>query len=147
MGFDGEEIVNDGGQRNQIEQANLQACKTLLGIPTLVDPDCDHSIFLQVLSAYIKDQDSVWMTNPTYAANAPKLMQLIQQHQLMLQLQQQQQLAQMQMENARAQLGIANEAGKGASFPSGSPPSGGGAPSGPPPQQAGGIAQQGGGAA
>lgn len=108
MGFD-PDIIEDGDREQQIQFANMQACETYLGYPVLVDPDQDHQIAIMVLTAYIKDQRSIWNTTPEYAANAPKLIQQIQQHQLILQLQMQMQLAQQQMQVTQAQLGVHND--------------------------------------
>lgn len=142
MGFDGGAIVDDGGHEQQILFSTDQACQTYLGMPVIVDPDQDHQVAIRVKTAFIKDRLSVWNTNPSYAVNAPKLIQQIQIHQQMLQLQMQMQLAQNQMQVAQAQLKIHQQ------NPLPPPPAQqGNTTSAPPATQAGQLAQQGGAAA
>lgn len=109
MGFDGASVISDGGREQQIQLANQQACQTYLGQQVLVDPDQDHQIAIATKTSYIKDRLSIWNTTPEYAANAPLLIQQIQQHQYLLQLQQQMQLIQQQMMVAQAQLKVHQE--------------------------------------
>lgn len=143
MGFDGGALVDDGGAEQQIQLANMQACKTYLGYPIIVDPDQDHQVAIKVKSSYIKDQISYWNTTPEFAANAPKLIQQIQQHQYLLQLQQQMMLVQQQMQVAQAQLKIHQENPPQMKVPgpNDTPARGAG-----PTQRAGQVAQQGAGA-
>lgn len=105
MGFD-PSIIEDGDQEEQIQKANQDTCLTYLGYPVLVDPDSDHQIYLKVITAYIKNRNSVWNTTPEYAPNVKNLLEQIKQHQFYIQLQQQMMLAQQQMQVARAQLSI-----------------------------------------
>lgn len=109
MGFDGGSIVDDQGREQQIQFATLQACQTYLGYPVLVDPDQDHQLAIRIKTAFIKDQTSVWNTNPSYAVNAQALVEQIKQHQFIFQLQQQMLLVQQQMMVAQAQLKVHNE--------------------------------------
>lgn len=137
MGFDGGEVVDDGGREQQVQFATMQACQTYLGQPVLVDPDQDHQLAIRVKTAFIKDRTSIWNTTPEYAANAPLLIQQIQQHQFILQLQMQMMLVQQQMQVSQAQLNVHRD----------NPPKeqggmrGGGAA---PAERAGQVAQQGG---
>lgn len=142
MGFDGRELVDDQGKEQQVQFATLQAAQTYLGYPVLVDPDQDHQLAIRVKTAFIKDRLSVWNTTQGYAQNAPRLIQQIEQHQLIFQLQQQMLLVQQQMQVAQAQLGIHQENPPPA--PAGSAPGSAGAP---PATRAGQVAQQGGAAA
>lgn len=139
MGFDGASVISDGGREQQIQLANQQACQTYLGQLVLVDPDQDHQIAISTKSSYIKDRLSIWNTTQEYAANAPLLIQQIQQHQFMLQLQQQAELIQQQMAVAQAQLKVHQE--NPLQLQQQQQP--GIRNAGPPAQQAGQIAQQG----
>jgi len=143
MGFDGGEIVQDGGREQQIQFATMQACQTYLGYPVMVDPDQDHQLAIRIKTAFLKDRDSVWNTTEAYAANAPYLIEQIKQHQLIHELQMQMMLVQQQMAVAQAQLKVHQD---------NPPDQQGGAPGmkgggSAPTQQAGQVAQQGGGAA
>ena len=109
MGFDGAEMVGDGGREQQIQLATMQACETYLGNMVMVDPDQDHQLALKVKTSFIKDQKSVWNTTPEYARNAGMLIEQIKQHDYFLQLQMQMQLAQQQMAVAQANFGIKQE--------------------------------------
>jgi hypothetical protein len=140
MGFNGASIVDDGGRRAQIQFATVQTIKTYLGYPEMVDPDQDHQIAIEVKTSFLKDRNSIW--NTEHADMTPKILQQIEQHQLIIQLQMQMQLAQEQAKVAQAQLNIHQE--NPPSLPSGSPGMRGGGNS--PAQTAGDVAQQGAGA-
>ena len=88
-----EQLVNDNGVDKQIAWATKQAIEAFNGQNPMVSPDQDHSIAMRVLTSFLEDQDSVWMTQPQYKVNAMKLVEMIQIHQGFLMLQLQQQLA------------------------------------------------------
>jgi hypothetical protein len=140
MGFDGSDVVQDGGREQQIQFATMQACQTYLGQQVLVDPDQDHQLAIRIKTAFIKDRNSIWNTDPNYAKNAQFLIQQIEQHQFIVQLQMQMMLVQQQMAVAQAQLKVHQE--------NPPPEEGGGAPGmkgggSAPTQRPGQVAQQG----
>lgn len=137
MGFDGGDIVEDGGREQQIQFATMQACQTYLGQMVMVDPDQDHQMAIRIKSAFIKDRTSIWNTNPDYARNAPMLIEQIKQHQFIFQLQQQMLLVQQQMAVAEAQLKVHQD------NPPNPPKEGAPGKGGSTTQKAGDVAQQG----
>ena len=86
-----EELVNDNGLDKQIQIATTQCIRTFMGEPVIISPDQDHSVAIRVITGFLEDQDSVWMTQ--YRQYAPELVKQVQQHQMFLMLQLQQQLA------------------------------------------------------
>lgn len=86
------EWVNDGGFEKEVYVATNQAIDTFYGKPVFINPDQNHQIALNVKTRFIEDRESVFMTNPVMAVNAPKLIQQCQIHQQFILLQMQQQM-------------------------------------------------------
>ena len=89
--------VNDGGFEREVYVATNQAINTFYGKPVFVNPDQNHQIALKVKTRFLEDTESVFMTDPAFNVNAPRLIQQIQIHQQFITLQMHQQLLMQQM--------------------------------------------------
>lgn len=98
-------IINDGGLEQQILEAAHQAELTYIGgTLVIVDPDQNHEVAKKVKLSYLKDRDSVWNTDPRFAANGQDLVRQIQLHETFIMLQMYQQMLQAQATEGLQQL-------------------------------------------
>lgn len=104
-----ESYVDDQGMDHEVALATLQVIQTLQGDPAAlpVNPDQNHAVALKVITSFLEDQQSTWMTK--YKQNAPLLVQRAMIHQHFLDLQ----MALMQAQMQEQQLQEAQHASMG----------------------------------